>query len=145
MERKCFHKRVSRIPITMVEGCLPYCMLGYTPPGRAPLEVTFFAVIISFEYKIAISANFVQTVKNSIGRLCEALIDEVTCSILFFYIPLIDLALTIFSFNAISYQLNYELRRNNFRPLRYALTYITFDGMVGKSQPSKIFFRLKIG
>ena len=26
----------------------------------------FFAVVKSFEYKIAISANFVQTVKNSI-------------------------------------------------------------------------------
>ena len=29
------------------------------------MEVTFFAVFKSFEYKIAISANFVQTVKNS--------------------------------------------------------------------------------
>ena len=28
-------------------------------------DVFFFAVIKSFEYKIAISANFVQTVKNS--------------------------------------------------------------------------------
>ena len=36
-------------------------------PGRAPLEVIFFAVVKSFEYKIAISANFVQTVKNSIN------------------------------------------------------------------------------
>ena len=28
---------------------------------------SFFAVVKSFEYKIAISANFVQTVKNAIG------------------------------------------------------------------------------
>ena len=30
------------------------------------MRKTFFAVIKSFEYKIAISANFVQTVKNPI-------------------------------------------------------------------------------
>ena len=29
----------------------------------------FFAVVKSFEYKIAISANFVQTVKNSIVKI----------------------------------------------------------------------------
>ena len=34
--------------------------------GRATLEVTsFFALVECFEYKIAISSNFVQTVKNS--------------------------------------------------------------------------------
>ena len=32
------------------------------------MEVTFLAVVKSFEYKIAISANFVQTLKNSIRQ-----------------------------------------------------------------------------
>ena len=31
------------------------------------MEVTFFAVVNSFEYNNVISANFVQTVKNSNG------------------------------------------------------------------------------
>ena len=34
----------------------------------APLEVTFFVVVKSLEYKNAISANFVQTVENLITR-----------------------------------------------------------------------------
>ena len=33
--------------------------------SRAPLEVNYFAVFKSFESNTAISANFVQTVKNS--------------------------------------------------------------------------------
>ena len=49
-------------------ACLAHLVRHWTASGRSPLEVNFFAVVKSFEYKIAISAYFVQSVKNSNAR-----------------------------------------------------------------------------
>ena len=51
------------------------CSIRSSPTGGN----FFFAIVKSFEYKIAISANFVQTVKNSSVPLChEQIVSEVT-------------------------------------------------------------------
>ena len=59
-----------KVSVLQANVSLAHMVRHWTPKpvlasGRAPLEVTFFAVVNSFDYKNAISSNFVQTVKIS--------------------------------------------------------------------------------